>query len=152
GRFRIVDLPTDQVQLNITSKHRYVGDTNYPVEEESIIVMSGSGEPGVVQCRVVDATTKLPPKNAQDIRIVPRYETTSYKCAPDSGVFRLPREVTLGEGYMVYVYAKDYAIASAKLKAVPTDSTQFTDVELRPKPALRGKLIDADTGKPVAAA
>jgi hypothetical protein len=152
GRFRIIDLPTEQVQLNITSKHRYVGDTNYPVEEGLIIVMSGSGEPGVIQCRVVDAATKLPPKTVADVRIVPRYETTNYKCAPETGTFRLPRELTLGDSYMMYVYAKDYAIASAKLKSVPADSTEFTDIELRPKPALRGKLIDAETGKPIAAA
>jgi hypothetical protein len=53
---------------------------------------------------------------------------------------------------MVYVYAKDYAIASAKLTAVSAESTEFTAVELRKKPALRGKLIDADTGKPIAKA
>jgi len=152
GRFRIVDLPTDQVQLNITSKHRWINDTNYAVEEGLIIQMSGSGEPGVIQCRVVDSATKQPPKTASDVRIVPRYETTIYKCAPDSGTFRLPRELTLGESYVLYVYAKGYAIASANLKSVPADSTEFTDIKLKPKPALRGKLIDADTGKPIAAA
>jgi hypothetical protein len=114
--------------------------------------MSGSGESGVIQCRVVDAETKLPPKNLADIRIVPRYSTTSYKCEPDSGIFRLPKDVTRGESYMVYAYAKDYAIASAKLTSVPADSTDFAPVELRKKPALQGKLVDAETGKPIAAA
>jgi len=44
GRFRIVDLPTSKCNEYYV-EHRYVGDTNYPVEEGLIIVMSGSGEP-----------------------------------------------------------------------------------------------------------
>ncbi len=51
---------------------------------------------------------------------------------------------------MVYVYAKGYAAASAKLTAVPLDSKDFTNIELKARPALRGKLVDADTGKPIA--
>ncbi len=119
GQFRISDLPSEQVQLSITSKHRHINDDNYPVEEGLIIMMSGSGEPGVVQGRVIDAETKLPPTNIADIRVVPRYSTTNYKCAIEDGTFRLPREVTLDENYMVYVYAKGYAAANAKLTAVP---------------------------------
>jgi protocatechuate 3,4-dioxygenase beta subunit len=152
GQFRIVDLPTDEVQLSVSAKHRHVNDENYPVEEGLVIQMSGSGQAGVVQCRIVDASTKLPPENIDDVRIVPRYTTTAYKCAAEDGTFRWPREVILGERYVTYVYAKGYAAAEAKLTAVPAQSKEFASIELKPRPALRGKLIDAETGQPVGGA
>jgi hypothetical protein len=53
---------------------------------------------------------------------------------------------------VVYVYAKGYAATEAKLTAVPADSKEFTSIELKPRPALRGKLIDAETGQPAGGA
>jgi protocatechuate 3,4-dioxygenase beta subunit len=152
GRFRIADLPTDEVQLNLQSKHRHVNDSNYPVKVALRIAMSGSGQPGVIQGRVVDATTNRPPQSVRDIRIVPRYSTANYACSGDDGRFQLRTGATLREKYIVYVYAKGYAAARGELMAEPSDSEDFTDIKLTKQPALRGKVIDATTGQPVKAA
>ena len=62
GRFKITDIPAGEVQLNLQSKHRHVNDNNYPVKTDLKITMTGSGQSGVMQGRVVDATTNLPPR------------------------------------------------------------------------------------------
>ncbi len=149
GKFRIADLPVNEVQLSVQSKHRYVNDKNYPVEEGLAIMMSGSGQPGVVQGHAVDATTDKPPENLADVRIVSRYSTMNHKCSSEDGTFRIPGEVTLGGKYTVYVYAKGYAATSAEILSVPAESTDFAKIELHPHPALRGKLVDAGTGEPL---
>jgi protocatechuate 3,4-dioxygenase beta subunit len=149
GRFRIADLPTDQVQLTVQAKHRYVNDDNYPVSDSVKIKMFGSGKPGVVQGRIVDASTNKPPQNIRDIRIVARYSTLSRRCSDDDGHFRLSGEPTLGDVYYVYVYAKGYAATGAKIQAVSPDSEDFKQVELTPAATLKGKLVDAKTNEPV---
>jgi protocatechuate 3,4-dioxygenase beta subunit len=147
GRFRIADLPTDEVQLNLESKHRHVNDQNYPVKEGLKIKMSGSGATGVVQGRLVDERGGLPPLSA-DVRIVPRYSTKTYTCDND-GRFQLPAEVTLGGKYIVYVYAKGFAAKECRLATVRRGSDEFQPIKLTIGPQLQGKLLDAQTGQPV---
>jgi hypothetical protein len=149
GRFRISDLPEGEVQLNLRSKHRHVNDQNYPVQEGLKITMSGSGQPGVIQGRIVDAATSLSPPTVNDIRIVPRYSPTNYHCSGDNGHFQLPTVATLDAEYLVYVYAKGYAAAQARLTALPVGSNEFTNIKLKTRPPLQGRLVDGSTGQPI---
>ena len=60
--------------------------------------------------------------------------------------------MTLGRRYAVYVYAKGYAPAEAKLTAVPEESQEFLDIQLTKNPPLLGRLVDAKDGKPIVGA
>jgi protocatechuate 3,4-dioxygenase beta subunit len=152
GRFRIENLPTDEVQLNVRSKYRHVNDENYPVRENLRITMTGSGERGVIQGRIVEAATGEPPADLASVRIVRRHSSEIYECSHEDGRFQLPVEVTLGAKYPVYVYAKLFAPGNALLKAVPVGSNEYPTIELTEGPLLRGKLVDAETGQPIARA
>ena len=152
GLFRISDIHTDEVQLSVQARHRDYHEETYPVSQGITILISGSGEAGVVQGRVVDAATGLPPKDIAKVRIVLRYSTTNQNHPGEDGTFRIPREVALGNNYGVLVYAKGYAAATAQIPAVSAESTTFAKIELSPHPSLLGKLVDADTGQPIAGA
>ncbi|MCP4250773.1 MAG: carboxypeptidase regulatory-like domain-containing protein, partial [bacterium] len=60
GRFVLEDLPAGEVMLNLAADCRHVNDANYPVGQQAYIVMSGSGEPGVIHARVIDEATRKP--------------------------------------------------------------------------------------------
>jgi protocatechuate 3,4-dioxygenase beta subunit len=157
GRFRIDDLitdflPIDEIQLNVRAKHRHINDENYTIGDNIRVVMRGSGKAGLIQGRIVDSVTGEPPADLGSVRIVRRHIPTAYECTHDDGRFTLPVEVTLGNTYMVYVYAKRFAAMSARLKAVAPNSSDYAKVELIEGPMLRGKIVDADTGEPIAGA
>jgi protocatechuate 3,4-dioxygenase beta subunit len=152
GRFRIEDLPTRQVHLSLHSQHRHVNDTNYPVRKNVRIIMTGSGKPGIVQGRLVDAATGEAPAELGTARIVYRHSPIAYECTHDDGRFTLPIEATLDNPVTIYVYTKRYAAATATLTAVAPGSNEFPKVGLRSGQLVRGKLVDAHTGKPIAGA
>jgi hypothetical protein len=152
GRFRIEDLSTDEVQLSLRSTHRHVNDANYPVKEGVLITMRGSGKPGVIQGRLSDATTGKPPAGASEATIVLRHSPQAHLGAGEDGRFTLPTVASMDNKYQVHVYAKGYAAAEAMLTALPEGSTEFVDVNLTERPPLRGRLVDAETEKPIAGA
>lgn len=149
GRFSISDLPDGEVQLSLRSPHRHVNDKNYPVQAGVTITMSGSGQPGQLQGRILDAVTGKPPAGAERIRIVRRYSTTPEKCCNRDGYFRLPSIATRGSGNLIYIYAPGYVATEVRLSAVAIDSETFVNIRLQPQPSLRGRILDADTGLPL---
>ena len=157
GRFRIADFPKldprfgpSEVQLSLRCKHRHVNDANYPLGEEVEITMRGSGKPGVLQGRLVDATTGLPLKDIKELRVMRRHQAQTHRFNSPEGKFQLPFEATLGRRYFAYVYAPGYAATAVKMIAVAKDSHDFTDIPMKKQPTLRGRLLDADTDKPIA--
>ncbi len=157
GRFRIADFPKldprfgpDEVHLNLRCKHRHVNDANYPLGEEVEITMRGSGKPGVLQGQLVDATTGLPLKDIKELRVVRRHRAQTHRFNSPDGKFQLPYEATLKRSYQVHVYTPGYTATEAKILGVSKDSQNFTDIPMKKQPTLRGRLLDADTGKPIA--
>jgi protocatechuate 3,4-dioxygenase beta subunit len=155
GRFDIADIPLfgeREVQLSLKAKHRHVNDQNYPVGQDLRIEMSGSGQPGVIQARLVGVATDHPIVPFDEVRVVRRHVAKAYTFAAEDGRFVLPSEVTLGNHYMIYVYAKGYAATAGKVKAVRAGADEYQEIALPARPALRGKLVDAQTGDPIAGA
>jgi len=134
GHFRIVDVPPEQVQLNLRSPHRHVNDNNYPVGNGVQITMTGSGKAGVLQGRIIDANTRLPPKSLADVHIIQRYSTKSHLCSDEDGHFCLPGEPSLGGEYVVYFYAKGYAATKSTIVAVEAGSKHFAEILLTSSP------------------
>jgi protocatechuate 3,4-dioxygenase beta subunit len=155
GRFHIADVPLmgeREVQLSLQAKHRHVNDTNYPVAQDLKIEMRGSGQPGVIQGRLVGLATDHPIVPFDDVRVVRRHVAAALPIATEDGRFVLPDEVTLGDNYMVYVYANGYAATEARVRAVRAGSDEYQEIWIAARPALRGKLVDAETGEPITGA
>jgi protocatechuate 3,4-dioxygenase beta subunit len=152
GHFRIENLPSGEVHLNLRSKHRHINDANYPVKDGVVIKMSGPGTPGVVQGRLVDAATGLPPAEADKIRIVPRYAPAGTSRASADGRFRTTSRAALGGKHLVYIYARGYEATEARLTALPRGSDEYPEILLTKSASIEGRLVDAVTGEPVAGA
>jgi hypothetical protein len=141
-----------EVQLSLQAKHRHVNDTNYPVGQDLKIEMRGSGQPGVIQGRLVRVATDHPIVPFDEVRVVRRHIAEALPIATEDGRFSLPSKGTLGKHYMIYVYAKGYAATAARMKAVRASSDQYQEIALPARPPLRGKLVDAQTGDPISGA
>jgi protocatechuate 3,4-dioxygenase beta subunit len=155
GRFHIADIPlfgVNEVQLSLRAKHRHVNDANYPVAQDLKIEMRGSGRPGVIQARVVGVATDLPVVPFSHLRVVRRYSATAHEFNTEDGRFVLPGEASLGNEYLIYIYARGYAATEARVKAVEAGSDHYQEIALPARAPLRGKLIDAQTGEPIAGA
>ncbi len=155
GRFHIADVPLmgqREVQLSLRSKHRHVNDANYPVAQDIQIEMRGSGQPGVIQGRLVGVATDHPNVPFDEVRVVRRHVPEALPIATEDGRFSLPGKGTLGKHYMIYVYAKGYAATAARMKAVRAGSDEYQEIALPARPPLRGKLVDAQTGDPISGA
>jgi protocatechuate 3,4-dioxygenase beta subunit len=153
GRFHIADIPlwgAREVQLSLRSKHRHVNDANYPVAQDLKIEMRGSGRAGVIQARLVGQATDHPIVSFDEVRIVRRHIANVRTIATEDGRFVLPDEVTLGDDYMIYVYARGCAATAARVRAVEAGSDVYQEIFLPARPPLRGKLVDAETGDPIA--
>ena len=149
GRFEIVDLPEGQVQLSFSAKHRRINDKNYAVGEPLKVVLSGSGKPGVLQVRAIDAQSGKP---ISAFHITRRHDPAWHAVVKADGRFRLPGERTRDRAYSVYVYAEGYAPAGEVVRAVAEDSDEYFTVRLTPAPAFVAQLVDAENGKPIAKA
>jgi protocatechuate 3,4-dioxygenase beta subunit len=155
GRFYIADIPllgASEVQLTLRAKHRHVNDANYAIGDELRIEMSGSGRPGVIQARVVGVATDKPVVPFSHLRVVRRYNATAHEFDTKDGRFVLPDEVTLGNEYLIYLFARGYAATEARVKAVEAGSDNYREISLPTRAPLRGKLLDAETGEPIAGA
>jgi hypothetical protein len=155
GRFHITDIPlfgASEVQLSLSAKHRHVNDANYPIAQDLRIGMSGSGQAGVIQARLVSVATDHPVVPLSDVRILRRHVARTHTLSTEDGRFVLPGEVTLDNDYMIYVYARGYAATAARIRAVHAGSDEYQEIALPARPPLRGKLIDPQTGDPIAGA
>lgn len=157
GRFQIRDLATHnlnekKIHLSFQSKYRSWHTANYPIREGLRIKMRGSGKPGVLQARLIDAETGLPPKNLDEIRIIHGSSSKNHPCNQEDGHFRLPMQVRLAANHTVSIYTKEYEVAKVELTAVPAKSNQFEDIYLKKKNTSFGRLLDADTGFPISGA
>ncbi|NLE37981.1 MAG: M48 family metalloprotease, partial [Pirellulaceae bacterium] len=146
GRFTLEGLPAEEVSLTLESPHRHVNEQSYAVDREHVIRMTGSGRPGTLCGVVVDATTGKPiPQFQVAIRYCPERQAFDSK----EGRFTWSGELTEGRRYETHVHAKGYAPRKLKMKAGPVDRLEPSRVELEPARPLLGRLVDAETGKPL---
>jgi protocatechuate 3,4-dioxygenase beta subunit len=153
GRFHIANIPllgASEVQLSLSAKHRHVNDANYPVAQDLKIEMHGSGQPGVIQARLVGVATDHPVVPFSDVRILRRHVARTHTLATEDGRFVMPGEVTLDNDYMIYLYARGYAATAERIRAVRAGSDVYQEIALPARPPLRGKLIDPQSGDPIA--
>ncbi len=152
GRFHIADIPlwgAREVQLSLRARHRHVNDANYPIAQDLRVDMNGSGQAGVIQARLIGLATDHPVVAFDEVRVVRRHVARPHTVATENGRFVLPDEVTLGNDYMIYVYAKGYAATAAQVRAVEAGSDEYQEIALPARPPLRGTLVDAQTGEPI---
>jgi protocatechuate 3,4-dioxygenase beta subunit len=147
GRFRLTGLPAEQVQLNLRSPHRHVNDANYPVDQECQIVMRGSGRAGMIRVKVLDGDTEKP---VPTFTVTRRHDPKPRTFKSPEGLFELKDDVTEGGRYLLYIYSKDHAPAVLDIRAMPLDSTEEDLLELEKGQPLLGRLIDAESGEPLA--
>ena len=94
GRFRIDGLPAKEVQLSLTAPFRARDAMNYPVDQECRIAMGGSGRPGLVRGRVVDAETGKP---VEEFRVVGTSDPRSRLVTSADGRFVWDKKLIEGE-------------------------------------------------------
>ena len=150
GRFRIDNLSHAEVHLSLRASHRHVNDANHSVGVPLVIEMRGSGRPGVVRGRLVDAETGEAVTLDRSIRLVRRHTTKVHQGVDAQGRFELPVRATLGGRCSVYAYVAGYAAASERWAAVSLDSDEYHEIRLTRAPALRVRFVDATTSEPIA--
>lgn len=146
GRFRLDGLPDKQVQLSFASPHRHVNDANYPVDRQCRVVMRGSGRPGLIRVKVVDADTESP---VPEFTVVRRYEPEPRRVRSAEGRFELRDDITEGGRYLLYVYSRKHAPATLDIRAMPLGSDEEDLLELAPGTPFLGRLLDANTRAPI---
>lgn len=146
GRFRLDGLPDKQVQLSFASPHRHVNDANYPVDRQCRVVMRGSGRPGLIRVKVVDADTESP---VPEFTVVRRYEPEPRRVRSAEGRFELRDDITEGGRYLLYVYGRKHAPATLDIRAMLLGSDEEDLLELAPGTPFLGRLVDAKTREPI---
>ncbi|MCX7043996.1 MAG: carboxypeptidase-like regulatory domain-containing protein [Candidatus Sumerlaeota bacterium] len=149
GTFRFEGLPAEGVFLTVTSPYRHVNAKNYAVDAPCRIVMSGSGQQGHIRARVVDRQTGKP---VQDFILARRHDPAQLTIHNSDGRYEENGKLTEGADYHRHVYARGYAPWQGRIKATPLSSDEVFVIELSPAPPLRGRLLDANSKKPVARA
>ncbi len=147
GLFSLDQLPAEHVKLTVNTPHRHVNAQNYDVDKEVRILMDGSGRPGIVRIRVIDAETKDP---IPQYDLVRRYESKRMAVNDPEGRYESKLSITEGWNYWVYIYNKDYAPTVAKVKGLPLSRKDEALVQLQRGQPFVGQLVDANTSKPIA--
>lgn len=147
GKFGLTGLPAKQIHLNVTAAHRHVNAQNYPVDREARIVMSGSGRPGILCARAVDARTGKP---VDEFRVVRRYDPKQREITSVEGRFQWDDVVTEGKNYTLYIYSRDHAPTEVDIRAIAVGSSDEMTIKLRPGVPFLAVLADAQSGEPLA--
>jgi hypothetical protein len=155
GRFRIEDIPgfwgSDRngktpVMLRLRTPYRWRNDQNYPLGESLTIQLTGSGKQGTLRMRLVDDVTGLP---INKFTVVKRHDATTKVTTHATGDWQLKGEFTRHRKYIVYCYADEYEAIEVRPEAFDPNSDERTVVRLKPRPSLKVRMVDSDSGRPV---
>lgn len=156
GKFRIADISPGfwrperngktLVMLRLRTPYRWRNDQNYPLGESLRIQLTGSGKQGTLRMRLVDDVTGLP---VNTFTVVKRHDATTKVTTHATGDWQLKGEFTRYRKYFVYCYADGYEAIEVRTEAFDPNSDERTVVRLKPRPSLKVRQVDSDSGKPV---
>jgi len=144
GAFALDGLPASDVHLEVKAPHRYVSSRNYPVDVPCRIVMQGSGRPGMVRARVVDAATGEP---IPMFKVAQRYVADQAQCT--DGLLDWGDGLTESGAYAFHVYARGYLPWEGKLTAASLGGVVREAIALTAGPSFLGRLVDCTSGAPL---
>ena len=103
-------------------------------------------EKGIVAARVVDQSTGKP---ITSFHVTRRYSPELNSIQSADGSFVLNDVVRRSTGHEIRVSALNYAVAVVKIAAKAANSTEVDTIELEPHPSFEGRLVTAESRKPI---